>query len=130
MAGLRVAIMVTVFMTISLSVMANLDAKPNGPQVMDDSENPPSEYERNRWCRLGNGTYLADGYSFLHTPCSMCKCLRSRTVRCQPLQCMPTYCVDNSMPIRREGQCCTQCRYEQPASSCSYNNMSFPHGLF
>ena len=124
MAGLRVVIILTVFMIISLSVMADV------PQVVDDSENSPSEYERNRWCRLANGTYLAYGYSFLYTPCSMCQCLRSRIVRCQPLQCMPTYCVDNSMPTRRDGQCCTQCRYEQPANSCSYNNMSFPHGLF
>lgn len=125
MAGLRVVIIVTVFMTISLGVIADSDS--NSAEVV---ENPESEYQRNRWCRLANGTYLAYGFSFLHTPCSMCQCLRSRSVRCQPLQCMPTYCVDNSMPTRREGQCCTQCRYEQPASSCSYNNMSYPHGLF
>jgi len=88
----------------------------------------PTPLQRINWCRLANGTYLPLGYTFYSTPCSLCRCVQSRSIPCQALQCMPTYCVDNSMPVRRPDQCCTQCHYEQPPNTCSYNNMSFPHG--
>lgn len=84
--------------------------------------------QRAHWCRLPNGTFIALNYIFAHTPCSICQCNRMRIIHCQPLQCMPTYCLDNTMPTRRSGQCCTQCAYEKPATACSYSNFSFPHG--
>lgn len=122
MAGLRVVLIVPVLMVLILSVVAD------GPPIGQAPVNAPTSNGHNQWCRLANGTYLALGYSFLNTACSICQCARSRAIPCQPLQCMPTYCVDNSMPVRRTGQCCTQCRYEPTAETCSYNNFSFPHG--
>ena len=128
MAGLRVVMMVSLFMLMTIPIIADEHSQPVRPEVLDDAANTPAGTDHTHWCRLGNGTYLPLGYSFLNTACSLCQCLRTRNVRCQPLQCMPTYCLDDSMPVRHQGQCCTQCRYEQPASSCSYNNMTYPHG--
>jgi len=88
----------------------------------------PTSLERAHWCRFGNGTYLPLGYSYMHTVCQLCQCTKSRIIRCQLLQCMPTYCVDNSMPVRKAGQCCTTCGYEIPTNSCVYNGISYPHG--
>jgi hypothetical protein len=93
-----------------------------------DSTDAPTSLQRAHWCRFPNGTYTSLGYSFLNTPCSLCQCTQSRAIRCQALQCMPTYCVDNSMPTRQPGQCCTTCAYEQTANACVYNNLTFPHG--
>lgn len=128
MAGLRVVIMISLLMAVILPIIADENKHPEGSGNPDESMHTINEGERARWCRTANGTYLPFGYSFLNTACSLCRCLRARNVACQPLQCMPTYCLDDSMPTRREGQCCTQCRYEQPATSCSYDNMTFPHG--
>jgi hypothetical protein len=88
----------------------------------------PTALERAHWCRFGNGTYAPLGYTYLNTQCSMCQCTSSRAIRCQALECMPTYCIDNTMPIRKSGQCCTQCGYDAPANSCVYNGIPFPHG--
>jgi len=88
----------------------------------------PTSLERAHWCRFNNGSYVPLGYVFMNSVCSMCQCTQSRSIRCQTLQCMPTYCIDNSMPYRKSGQCCTQCAYEVSKGSCVYNNISFPHG--
>ena len=87
-----------------------------------------SSLTRAHWCRFGNGTYLPLGYTYMQSTCSMCQCTTSRAIRCKPLQCMPTYCIDNTMPFRKSGQCCTQCGYEITTNSCLYNGISFPHG--
>jgi len=84
--------------------------------------------QRAHWCRFSNGTFVPLNHIFKHASCTICQCTRLRIIHCQPVQCMPTYCLDNTMPIRREGQCCTQCAYEKAAPACSYNNFSFPHG--
>jgi len=96
--------------------------------VIANTTSGPTSLQRAHWCRFSNGTYLPFGYSYMQTACSLCQCTQSRAIRCQALQCMPTYCVDNSMPIRKSGQCCTTCGYENPTNSCVYNGISFPHG--
>lgn len=94
----------------------------------ESTTNTLSVLERAHWCRFPNGTYVPLNSVFAYRACSICQCTRMRVIRCQPLQCMPTYCVDNTMPTRRNGQCCTQCAYEKTANACSYNNFTFPHG--
>lgn len=84
--------------------------------------------ERAHWCRLSNGTFLPLGHTFMNSVCSMCQCTSSRAIRCQMLDCLPTYCIDNTMPIRKEGFCCAQCAYEVARNSCVYNGMTFQHG--
>lgn len=85
--------------------------------------------QRAHWCRLSNGTHLPLGHLFLHTTCALCQCTKARIIRCQPLQCMPTYCLDNKMPVRKTGQCCTQCEHDVATNStCLYNGINFPHG--
>jgi hypothetical protein len=89
----------------------------------------PSSLERAHWCRLSNGTYLPLGYSYMHTVCSLCQCTKSRSVQCQLLKCVPTYCVDNKFPVRKPGQCCTQCDYDPVTNAtCAYNGLTYPHG--
>jgi len=88
----------------------------------------PSALQRAHWCRLSNGTYLALGYSYITPQCSICQCTTGHSVRCSALECMPTYCIDNSMPVRKSGQCCTQCAYDVAPQSCVYNGIAFPHG--
>lgn len=58
----------------------------------------------------------------------MCQCTISRVIRCRVLECLPTYCIDNTMPVRKEGQCCAQCAYEKVSNACVHNNAAFPHG--
>jgi hypothetical protein len=89
---------------------------------------PRASLEHAHWCRFSNGSFVPLGYSFIHKACSLCECTQSRALRCQLLQCMPTYCVDNTMPHRKPGQCCTQCGYEVTANSCLYKGINFPHG--
>ena len=84
--------------------------------------------QRAHWCRFPNGTYLPLHYTYLSSACAMCQCSQGRNIRCSALQCMPTYCVDNSMPGRQSGQCCTTCSYERNANGCVYNNFTYPHG--
>ena len=88
----------------------------------------PTPLEHAHWCRFSNGTYLPYGHTFMNNVCTMCKCLTSRAIRCEPLQCLPTYCVDNSMPYRKDGQCCAQCSYEVARNSCFYDGFTYPHG--
>jgi len=88
----------------------------------------PSALERAHWCRFSNGTFLARGNVFMHTDCQLCQCTQSRAIRCTDLQCMPTYCIDNTVPSRKSGQCCTQCAYESNSTQCVQNGVSFPHG--
>jgi hypothetical protein len=96
--------------------------------TVDPSEEPTS-LERAHWCHFPNGTYIPLNYAFLHTGCSLCQCTKSRAIRCQLLQCMPTYCLDNKMPVRKTGQCCTQCADDVATNaSCFYNDVNFPHG--
>lgn len=80
------------------------------------------------WCRLNNGTTFALGFTFIYRNCSICECTKSKTVRCQTLQCLPAYCVDGSMPNRRPGQCCAQCKTDTSSDSCLYNGIDYPHG--
>jgi hypothetical protein len=110
--------------TTSTSTQSSTTSSPS----QSDSTDASTPLQRAHWCRFPNGTYLSLGYSFLNSACSMCQCTQAHIIRCTPLQCMPTYCVDNSMPIRRSGQCCTQCAYEQTANGCVYNNFTYPHG--
>jgi hypothetical protein len=88
----------------------------------------PTSLERAHWCRFGNGTFLALGYTYFETPCKLCQCMTSRAIGCDLLKCMPTYCVNDSMISRRSGQCCTQCAYEVVRNTCEYGGVSFPHG--
>jgi hypothetical protein len=94
-----------------------------------DTTSAPTSLERAHWCRSRNGTYVPLGYWYMNNVCTMCTCTKSRMIRCELLQCMPTYCVDNKMPYRKTGQCCTQCAYEHAENStCEYNGITFPHG--
>ena len=109
----------------------------NEPEVEDSSSSDSDEetstgtpLEQAHWCRLNNNTFLPLDYTFIHKKCFKCQCTSSRLVRCRRIQCMPTYCFDESRPILAEGQCCTQCRYENANGTCEYNQMTFPHGLF
>lgn len=113
----------------------------------NDQDEFPSEFEHDKdisgedsshtnpidgqpdWCQFNNGTKIPFGFTFLHTACTICECTKSRKIRCSLLQCLPAYCIDDTMPTRLEGQCCAQCKYEQPGSSCNYKNLSFPHGV-
>jgi hypothetical protein len=89
----------------------------------------PTSLERAHWCRSRNGTYVPLGYWYMNNVCTLCQCTKSRMIRCELLQCMPTYCMDNTMPYRKSGQCCTQCGYEHAENStCVYNGITFPHG--
>ncbi|UJR09162.1 hypothetical protein I4U23_013410 [Adineta vaga] len=88
----------------------------------------PSALERAHWCRFSNGTYISRGYTFMHTSCDLCQCTQSRLIRCTTLQCMPTYCIDNTVPSRKSGQCCTQCAYEANSTQCVQSGITFPHG--
>lgn len=97
--------------------------------ITASTSSEPTLLERAHWCRFRNGTYVPLGYSYTNNACTLCQCTKSRMIHCQLLQCMPTYCVDNSMPHRKAGQCCTQCRYEDAInSSCVYNGITYPHG--
>lgn len=80
------------------------------------------------WCQFNNGSYLSYGYTFMYTACAICQCTQTRAIRCTNLQCMPTYCIDGSSPTTRTGQCCSQCAYEQPATTCTDNGVTFPQG--
>ncbi|CAF1331518.1 unnamed protein product [Rotaria sordida] len=100
---------------------------PGLPLCQDDSAQSTS-LERAHWCRANNGTYFALGYTYMQSACSMCRCTPSRRIRCSTVQCLPAYCIDNTMPYRKDGQCCAQCGYEATGSSCEYNGVSFPHG--
>ncbi|UJR37033.1 hypothetical protein I4U23_029739 [Adineta vaga] len=89
----------------------------------------PTVLEHAHWCRFSNGTYISLGFTYMNSICSMCQCTTSRAIRCQQLQCLPTYCIDNTMPYRKDGQCCAQCGYEVARNSCVYNGVTFPHGV-
>jgi len=99
------------------------------PTESDSSTTPTAtSLERAHWCRFNNGSYLTLGQTFMYTECALCQCTQSRIIRCITLQCMPTYCIDNSVPSHRAGQCCSQCAYEGPPTSCVQNGITFPHG--
>jgi hypothetical protein len=87
-----------------------------------------SALQRAHWCRFSNGTYIALGYTFMYTTCTLCQCTQSHAITCTTLQCVPDYCIDNSAPSLRQGQCCSQCAYEPNATACVVNGISFPHG--
>jgi len=94
-----------------------------------DTTSGPTSLERAHWCHFPNGTYIPLGYSYMNNVCTLCQCTKSRMIRCQMLQCMPTYCMDNTMPYRKSGQCCTQCKYEHAENStCVYDGITYPHG--
>jgi hypothetical protein len=97
-------------------------------QGSGSNSSPVSTLQRAHWCRLSNGSYLPLGYAFLNAPCGLCQCVQSRSISCTTLQCMNTYCIDNSTPQRRNGQCCTQCSYDNCSSPCVQNGITFPHG--
>ncbi|CAF2462505.1 unnamed protein product [Rotaria sp. Silwood2] len=105
----------------------NPQMNPNLPPCPVDSAQSTS-LERAHWCRAPNGTFFPLGYTYMQSVCSMCQCTISRVIRCSTLQCLPAYCIDDTMPYRKEGQCCAQCGYEAPGNSCAYNGISFPHG--
>lgn len=89
----------------------------------------PTSLERAHWCRFPNGTYVPLNFSYIRNTCTLCQCTKSRAIRCQLLQCMPTYCLDHKMPVRKAGQCCTQCEHDFATnSSCFYNGIDYPHG--
>ncbi|CAF1159443.1 unnamed protein product [Adineta steineri] len=96
--------------------------------TIDDGGNLTA-LERAHWCRFSNGSFLPYGQTFMNSICSMCQCTKSRAIRCQLLECLPTYCIDNTMPYRKDGQCCAQCGYEVARNSCVYNGITFPHGV-
>lgn len=106
----------------------NSSNEDSAEDIGDEDTSNLTTLERAHWCRLSNGTYLPLGHIYMRSVCSICQCLKSHTIRCTMIQCMPTYCIDNSMPIRAEGQCCTQCRSDPPAKACTYKGNSFPHG--
>lgn len=124
MVKFRAEIIILVFSGLLLAVLADNSGEDNRPPT-DNSDS--TSLERAHWCAFSNGTRVPLGHIFLHKTCSICQCMRSRQLICRPLQCMPTYCIDNSMPSRKQGQCCTQCAYEEP-QTCLYNNISYPHG--
>lgn len=107
---------------------SNIEMTDITTDTIQTTTSAPSSLQRAHWCRFPNGTYIPLGYSYMNSPCSFCQCAQSRAILCQPYICMPTYCLDNSMPTRRPGQCCTQCGYENSTSSCSIKNVTFPHG--
>lgn len=96
----------------------------------DDEEHVADEDKPGQahFCKFSNGTKIPTGFRFIHTACTICECTKSGKIRCSLLQCLPAYCIDDSMPVKHEGQCCAQCKYEQTGGSCVYNNMTFPHG--
>jgi hypothetical protein len=87
-----------------------------------------SALQRAHWCSFSNGTYIALGYTFMYTTCTLCQCTQSHAIVCTNLQCVPDYCIDNSAPSLRQGQCCSQCAYEPNATACIVNGIAFPHG--
>ena len=97
---------------------------------IEDASADVSALERAHWCRFSNGTYVPYELEFYHTPCSLCRCTKSRAFRCEAIQCMPTYCADNSKPIRPKDQCCTRCASDPPANTCVYNGSTYGHGKF
>jgi len=97
-------------------------------EEVDSTTGSTTSLQRAHWCRFSNGSYLSYGASFIHGTCSVCECTKSRLIFCKPIQCMPTYCVDNTMPSRRTGECCTKCAYEPTSDYCVYSNKSYPHG--
>lgn len=101
------------------------------PTTTTESSNTPStptNLERAHWCSFSNGSYIPLGYTFMYSACAICQCTQSRAIRCNNLQCMDTFCIDNSVPSRRPGQCCTQCAYDVNSTACIQNGISFPHG--
>jgi hypothetical protein len=93
------------------------------------STDDPTALERAHWCRMSNGTYLALNYKFINSKCSLCQCMKGHNIRCQLIECMPTYCLDNSMPHREAGQCCTKCRTDIATNTtCLYDDIEYPHG--
>jgi hypothetical protein len=104
------------------------------PSIMDpslDDNNPDASLSltHENWCRSGNGTYFPLGSTFMLTSCTTCQCTLSRAIHCSTSQCLPAYCIDNSMPVRQEGQCCARCVYEKVTDTCFYNGTRFQHGL-
>lgn len=107
------------------------ESENDAPQTTSTSESSP--LSRAYWCRARNGTYVPFGYSYMQTACTMCQCTSSRAIRCAMLQCLPTYCIDNAVPVRKPGQCCTQCPSDEvlgTTSTCVYNGATYPHGLY
>ncbi|CAF1232955.1 unnamed protein product [Rotaria magnacalcarata] len=124
MVDLRAVIFVAVLMALAIVVI-------QGDSEESNTSSSHSPLERAVWCRTRNNTYLALGGTYMQSMCTMCICTSSRIIRCARLECMPTYCVDNSAPIRKNGQCCTQCAYDQSygnQTTCVSNGITYPHG--
>lgn len=122
-------------MTTTTTTTSSTPAKAVNPSNSDvvvekttSTTESPSALERAHWCRFSNGTYISRGYTFMHTSCDLCQCTQSRLIRCTTLQCMPTYCIDDTIPSRKSGQCCTQCAYETNSTQCVQSGITFPHG--
>ena len=105
-----------------------LETSTSASRPMGNKPDSSSTLERSHWCRFTNGSYIPLGYTFMHTACAVCQCTQNHAIRCSTLQCMTTYCIDNSTPMRRQDQCCPQCRYENQSSTCAYNGVTYPHG--
>lgn len=110
---------------------------PNGGNNKPSSTTPMPEpsrttsatsLERAHWCRFSNGSFIPLAFTFMYSACQLCQCTQSREIRCATLQCMSTYCIDNSVPSRRSGQCCTQCTSDVNSTSCQLSGITFPHG--
>jgi len=84
--------------------------------------------EQAHWCSFNNGSYLSLNQKFLYKDCAICQCTESHFIKCTNLSCMASYCIDGQPPVKREGQCCKQCAYEQTSNSCMVNGYTFPHG--
>lgn len=128
MVDLRDVIILTVLMALAVVVIQG-DSDESGESVTPSTASP---LERAVWCRTRNNTYLALGATYMQSLCTMCICTTSRTIRCSRLECMPTYCVDDSAPIRKPDQCCTQCAYDEKFSNgttCVNKGITFPHGV-
>jgi len=148
MLVVRPVLLITlVFVTVCLAKQSNGDSSEEVSENCDDglaaiglarpcsrstatttTNAPATTKPEPNWCRLSNGTTFALGYTFIYRNCSICECTKSKTVRCQALQCLPAYCVDDSMPSRRPGQCCAQCKTDVSSDSCLYNGIDYPHG--
>ena len=129
MLNIRRILLVAVFATLFVSTFA----EDEGYQHDDDDseeEHRPASQDKEHWCRFRNGTTIPLGFTFVHTNCAMCQCKLTRLIYCSQLQCLPAYCIDDKMPIRNEGQCCAQCDYEKPGTSCKYDEVTYPHGQF
>lgn len=104
-------------------------ARPCTKKPTSSSSSPtPAATGKPNWCRFSNGTTVALGFTFIYNNCSVCECTSLKSFRCKPFDCLPTYCADNSLPSRRPGQCCAQCKSDTSSDACLHNGLNYPHG--